>query len=307
MCDMCSWIDYIENLEGGIAMLSNLLYDYVNERLCPDIFWDFFEQLDKLLAQSLKQSGALYQATSDQQYLCRGQLISEIPRLSKVQDASSFAKRHIDETKTTFSILPIPLTVEQWKILEESDSSEFGKGIIKTGREFAWVTKTDELNVVPDEDGKATVIRNRLGLCLIKDDEGLEIKIDGRYSNDYLIQIDYPSDIDFEIFTPTFIEGSNFTKIEGSFLSKWSFYRSKQLSSDPEWGETVSLDLNEGGFPEAVHRPVPFSENLRFKIKSLGIVSPFSSSPTKTSFLNVFPQQWNITTSKEDFFSRYCA
>jgi hypothetical protein len=276
------WISSMEESPGGVATLSNIFYDCVNGHLPIDVIREIFNQVQNALNenQSLKGLDVFFEVISSPNNLCKGDCISSAPQFSRVQDAQSFVKRNVDFTKTTFGITPVPLTTDQWEVLKKLDGSIFGKGSLGNRRGFAWVTQTENLQKLQEEtssDDIATVIRNRLGLCILKDDGNDSINIVGRYANELLIEIKYPA---INIVSPTFAEGAS---EEGL-----SFYRSHR--SNNGWGQTVSLNNSENGMPEAVHSEVSFGEG--FSVSIIGVPRPLTVPFVEENFLSCFPDRW---------------
>jgi hypothetical protein len=106
---------------------------------------------------------------------------------------------------------------------------------------FAWVTKTsaiDDLRKRCPAPELADTLRDKLGLHHLREDQ-------------YLVEVVYPPGTPDELRAPTFLEGNDIV------------FRSKRGSDS--WGRAVDLKTLRDGLPEAVHVPIPFTQQYRVR------------------------------------------
>jgi hypothetical protein len=145
------------------------------------------------------------------------------------------------------------------------------KGLMKTGRDFAWVTQTDavqSIRATVGMDGRLpAVIRDKLGLRHYNDDQKL---VEIVYSEDCFAAS--------ALAPPTFVEGSPNL-----------IYRSTKRKDG--WGRAVDLSTCEDGLPEAVHRPIPFTSD--FRIRLIGRIAERNESIDFDALYKNHPTPWH--------------
>ena len=114
---------------------------------------------------------------------------------------------------------------------------------------------------------RATVLRQKLGLLRFLELEDL-----------YLMEVQYPENAfqNVPLVPPTFLDGSTFV-----------VYRSKEGTGN--WGVAVDLSSPSypDGFPEGVHRQVPFTED--FTVQRVGVMQAVWHQPNPVTLHSKTP------------------
>jgi hypothetical protein len=186
---------------------------------------------------------------------------------SRVLDSFTFFAHNIDIGRAQFYVSDRPPN-HLLKVLERAGLGDVAKGQMTSQRGFAWVTKSSAIDNVRDVTSREQVadrLRDALGLSHLAGD-------------DDLVEVRYPiAPAGLDLRPPTFMEG-------GPAL----VFRCD--TGADQWGRTLDLSDSGPGFPEAVHRSIPFS--AEFSIRYLGNLN---SSPPSVHWDQVYgdhPEAW---------------
>ncbi|ELS03850.1 hypothetical protein Xen7305DRAFT_00035740 [Xenococcus sp. PCC 7305] len=279
MCVLNGWVSSMECSKTGIAILSNIVYDLEENRVPEELSNSFFQILELTWArQEIQEPLIAFEEAIKDEYLCQGHQINDSPEnYSRVVDLPSLISYNLNLREIPLSIEKQPLTESQLSLLEQADLGEVGKGKIKTGRPLAWVTKTSSLDEIKQNEAKenwASIIRNRLGLECLRNQE------------EQLIEIIYSTKVvaKNKFFSPVFFDGC----VSNIYISK---------STPDGWGRTVDIETYEEGLPEAIHPPIPFGEG--FRLKRLGTTRTCEKTYDSTTFLSKLPIRWSSPQHKK--------
>jgi hypothetical protein len=162
------------------------------------------------------------------------------------------------------------ITDEQVKELQEKGfANGVAKGEVSGRHGFAWVTTTyaiEQLRASTPSDRLPSKVRNLAGLMHLDDEE-------------HLVEIKYPlySPVVSNLAAPTFLEGC-----------PSRIFRCCHSSTG--WGRTVDLDTLNDGLPEAVHPPVPFTEE--FHLLDIGRLDASCPPYDEAAFERTLPHPW---------------
>ncbi len=252
-----NWFHCMRESRRGSRALTNLAHDLEHARLPKSVILALLQELIQQWSQVLLEERSSRMAeevlrvtTRSESYLCRGYVVeADVDQYSRIMDVNDLINNNLlDLTK-----LPIPisenLTPEQILDLEPDGIEGATQGEMRTGRAFAWVTKTqniEELRQREDPTQLAESIRDEFGLV-------------HQRAGVHLVEIVYPPSIlQDNLFAPTFIEGY-----------PCCAYRS--VATADRWGRTVHLQTCEQIHPEAVHRSVSFAQS-GFRLRNIGRV-----------------------------------
>lgn len=293
-----NWIRWLSRTDTGQAYLSNLLYEIREGRVdrallstfldsVARIWTDQFNGLDDGIAGSLADLGWESPTTvvelicNSSEYYCIGPEIDEGATISRVMPARDFFYRHIDHRQYPF-IYGEPSREEINELIEEGIEGKTW-GVLRGGKPLVWVTKTEEIHSIreeQEEDLVAYTVRNRLGL------KHLEERIE-------LVELKYPLETEaLELVIDPGSDGADYTFMlhaptlfdAGPSL----IYRSKD--GEDGWGRTVDLASMNDGLPEAVHEPVALSD--AFELVYVGRLNSLDWNYDHEGFLDGFPLRW---------------
>jgi hypothetical protein len=265
----------------GQIFLSNLIFDVHHSRIPPDILRDVLRKLGTELhvagakATPLSAMNAVVDS-APHQFLCRGPKIRSTAapeQLSRVVDFGSLERRNLSLRRVGGS--PAVRGVKVDKLVE--DLQRFGlkgktRGEMRGYRPFAWVTTTESITDLRRSFGGsdlASEVRNQAGLRHLWKD-----------NTEWLVEITYPPNTYAyaTLAAPTFLEGSPSRVFRCTY------------SSDG-WGRAVDLRTYNDSMVEAVHLPVPFTDE--FELASIGRLTTILPTYDKEAFEVSLPDPWN--------------
>jgi hypothetical protein len=244
---LIEWIGALERTPSGRLMLTNLVFAFHSKRPSIEILRALVATVTaRWTPDEGRRPDTLVELIADE--LFASAMFAE-PRppaapCSRVMDAVILVATNINHRELGFGVedeVPARLL----DLLERGIPPGAATGQIRGRRPLAWVTTTDHLEQLrrdyDDPHELATVVRDRLGLT--------------HYDRDQLLlQVDYPECVytNLEYAAPTFLEGGAGVIFRARF-------------ADDRWGRAVDLATLDDGLPEAVHAPVPFTEEFRIR------------------------------------------
>ena len=167
---------------------------------------------------------------------------------SGIMDIDSLIRHHTRKQKLPFAI-GTPLSANQINLLVKNFGSVV-KGQIRGRYPISWVIQSQAIdNIISDlpSHEKASVLRNYIGAFHFTKDV-------------HLVELRYPKSVvnSLELYSPTFLDYGI-----GVF--------GRVTSTQDGWGRAVNLQILQDGLPEAVHRPIPLTED--FTLIDIGKIS----------------------------------
>lgn len=269
------WCIALSSYDKGKALLSNIIHDIHFGRVSPavlnDLFTDIYSYIrpHKIIPNPVRLFRTITSKKTDY-YHCAGPKIKRSNvKCSRIIDSQSFFEHNIDTRYAGFS-LTSQVPSRQIKYIQRRGLKNITKNKMENSRGYCWITKTDSINNVrrsTSHDRLADTIRNMVGWLEWEDDELVEI----RYPKEFARNTD--------MFSPTFIDGCP------SLI-----YRS--TISPNQWGRTVDTSNLADSLPEAVHKPIDFSEE--FEIIYIGKCKSERSEYNSKDFLRSMPILWHL-------------
>lgn len=285
------WATAMNQSAKGTVTLFNIWYDIDNERIPREVVCRFLKGINERWQETTRLSpqdqsenarkvfDEVVKANDHHEsdyYFCQCQHpLKDLPGCSRVMMWKELIKHNLLDGQNGLIDDGLPLSQRQidnisrnWKALVNRNSE------MRTGRPFAWVTKTDELKRIKsriDFDGCVSIIES-LGLVHYLEYGSQEPMVEVRYPETAFDSV--------PVTAPTFLD---------SECSEKCAYRSKY--SDDGWGNTVNIGNYQDGLPEAVHFAVPFNET--YELETLGYLNPSSSSIDHRQFV---PSDWSPST-----------
>ncbi len=251
------WVEALAKSVQGRISLANMLCDFRRNGLPRALILRFVEDIAKhwesrRAHESPEDIASRIIEENFETYLCQGPLVVYSGQCSRIMDIRNLVEYNMD-----LKMLPLPingsLTPEQVELIFKSGLKGVAKGMMRGGRPIVWVVRTKALTAlisgVPSNE-RASLVREYLGLLYFQKDE-------------HLVEIRYPENVmqSIQLYSPTFLDMF-------PTLSGWV-----RITKDG-WGRTVNLRTMQDGLPEAVHAPIPFTDD--FTLNDLGRLRPLT-------------------------------
>jgi hypothetical protein len=238
------WCEQMLKTYTGRAALSNLQHDLAHGRLPFSVFQEFASRL--LLRLSTFTSSAPYLVAEISRadpttFLCQGSPpIDKVPNCSTIMLALDFIEQNVDLHRFGWSFSGY-VPQEHIGELERGIGAENLRASIPATRPIGWVTKTSDVQRLRETcgDSLASELHQKLGLL--------------HFTNEHqFVEIVYPRNAFSKggLAPPTFLDGA-----------PCLVYRSAVRGDG--WGRAVDLASGTEGLPEAVHRPIPLTDDFR--------------------------------------------
>jgi hypothetical protein len=230
-----------DNISRSAIVLYNIWYDCTNRRVKREVL-RAFRAAFRRAAASQPADAVIRSVVSSEpdQLLCQGTDIPSPEPCSRIMVGQDFLGRNIrlGRLGLQYPVRDVPGAI---KDLQQAGLRGVSKKDMRGRLPFAWVTKTSAIDGVRKScpaPELADALRDRLGLHHLREDQ-------------YLVEVVYPPGTPESLHAPTFLEGNDIV------------FRSKR--GPDAWGRAVNLKTLRDGLPEAVHVPIPFTQQYRVR------------------------------------------
>lgn len=261
------FLDWIASLNGGEPhrrmALVNLIYDAQNGRVRRTLMCGLVGYVEREWSKRSNKSAPDeiirdFANSNPQKHYCQGRPVPvKAPKLgcSRVLDAMTLFEKNLT-IPTAGCIIDNDIDTEEIQRLERRGLRDLTKSYMQTRVPFAWVTKSDQIDHLRQQENEPTAFATS-----VRDHLALTSYAKGDLK---LVEVRYPPEVvsTMEMAPPTVMEGAG-----GAFRS---------LKRKDGWGRTVHLKTRKRALPEAVHRAVPFTGE--FKLRFVGRPEPIDLS-----------------------------
>jgi hypothetical protein len=225
------------------VVLQNILYDCAKKRLNRETLKDFLSAFKASVGAQPAESliGAIVAA--NQALLLRGTDLPRPAQCSRVMVGRDLLEQNIQLRKLGFKT-PVRDVGGAIRELQRGGLRGVTKKNMRGYLPLAWVTKTSAIDAMRHKVPAlylANELRDWLGLNHLQGDQ-------------YLVEVVYPPGSPPTLRAPTFLEGSDIV------------FRSTR--GPDSWGRTVNLKTRKPGLPEAIHEPIPFTD--QYSVRDVG-------------------------------------